>query len=188
MSELQSREKNVEQRHPRTIVLLHWLVAASVFFLFISSWWMLSLPLPSSEFIYRELPFQLHKNIGITLFLAVLALAVTRVITSMASAKNGKTWLERLALWDHILIYFLLALCCLSGYMSSSYSGWATSFWWLVDFPSWSAENDELNILFSDIHMFSCWALLGVILLHICAALYHAFGNDGLVDRMFRLR
>ena len=110
MSEQRSREKNTDLRQPRTILLLHWLVAASVFFLFISSWWMLSLPLPSSEFIYRELPFQLHKNIGITLFLAVLAMAVTRAITSMASAKNGKTWLERLALWDHILIYFLLAL------------------------------------------------------------------------------
>lgn len=168
--------------------MLHWLVAASVFFLFASSWWMLSLPLPSDDFIYREFPFQLHKNIGITMFIAVIIMAVRRVTFLLREIEARQGWLQRLAVWDHILLYLLLAVCCLSGYMSSSYSGWGTSFWWLLDLPMWTAENDELNILFSDIHMFSCWALLGLLLLHIGAAIYHAFGSDGEIDKMFRLR
>tara|TARA_R110002073_G_scaffold267697_2_gene430958 strand:- start:627 stop:1196 length:570 start_codon:yes stop_codon:yes gene_type:complete len=179
-----SREKNL----PSLIVLLHWLVAASVFFLFASSWWMLSLPLPSDEFTYREIPFQLHKNIGITLLVAVIFMASRRVVFLLREIKAQESWLQRLAAWDHLLLYLLLVICCLSGYMSSSYSGWATRFWWLVDLPLWSAENDRLNILFSDIHMFSCWALLVLLMLHIGAAIYHALGNDGAIDKMFRLR
>ena len=177
-----------EKKLPGSVVLLHWLVAASVFFLFASSWWMLSLPLPSDDFTYREFPFQLHKNIGITVFVAVIFMAVRRVTYLLGDINTKEGWLQRLAVWDHLLLYLLLVVCCLSGYMSSSYSGWATSLWWLIDLPLWTAENDELNILFSDIHMFSCWALLVLLLLHIGAAIYHALDNDGAIDRMFRLR
>ena len=55
------------QGYNRTAVILHWILAVSIFFLFVSSWWMLGLPLPSKELTFREFPFQLHKNIGITL-------------------------------------------------------------------------------------------------------------------------
>ena len=51
-----------------SFILCHWLLAVSILFLFVSSWWMLSLPLPSDTIGFRVLPFQLHKNIGITLF------------------------------------------------------------------------------------------------------------------------
>jgi len=171
-----------------SVVLLHWLVAASVFFLFISSWWMLSLPLPSADFTYRELPFQLHKNIGITLFIAVIAMAAMRFASLLRETRSAQGWSARLAIWDHILLYVLLMLCCISGYLSSSYSGWATTLWWLIDIPAWAAENDDLNILFSEIHLWSCWSLLGLLMLHIAAAIYHGLGNDGTIDKMFKLR
>ncbi len=172
---------------PALVVILHWFVAASVFFLFISSWWMLSLPLPSAEYTYRELPFQLHKNIGITLFVAVALMSVRRVSSLLREAASSRAWLQRLAAWDHLLLYSLLVICCLSGYLSSSYSGWATTLWWLVDIPSWTVENDDRNILFSEVHLWSCWALLGLLLLHIAAAIYHGFANDGAIEKMFRL-
>jgi len=82
MSETRNPAKPESENLPRLVVLLHWLLAASVFFLFISSWWMLSLPLPSEEFTYRELPFQLHKNIGITLFVAVITMTAMRQIAA----------------------------------------------------------------------------------------------------------
>ncbi len=46
----------------RAVVVLHWLLAVSIFFLFISSWWMMGLPLPSEELQFRAFPFQLHKK------------------------------------------------------------------------------------------------------------------------------
>ena len=172
---------------PKSKVVLHWLTAAAVFFLFVSSWWMLALPLPSESFTYRELPFQLHKNIGITVLILVIVMITMRIKSKMNKPQLARTRLEKLADLDHVLTYFLITACCLSGYLSSSFSGWETTWWWLVNFPTWSEEDEVLNILFSDIHMWTCWALLAVIALHIGAALYHTFRNDEAIIKMFRL-
>ena len=168
-------------------VAMHWLIAIGVIFLFVSSWWMLSLPLPSEDFTYRQLPFQMHKNVGITIMVMVVAMVALRIVKKRKQLQIKKSRLERLASLDHLLTYFLIIACCISGYLSSSFSGWETTLWWLVDLPAWSEENDDLNIFFSDIHLWTCWALLAVVAVHIGAALYHAFKNDDVIDKMFRL-
>lgn len=182
-----SEQIQPEDSVTRTTLLLHWIVAASVLFLFVSSWWMLALPLPSEVFTYRQLPFQLHKNVGLTLFLFVLVMLAIRIVSAVKQERVSRSWMQSLAVVDHFVIYFLLAAACLSGYMSSSYSGWETTVWWLIEIPAWTNENDELNMFFSDIHMWSCWALLAIITTHIAAAIYHAFNNDGMINKMFRL-
>ena len=176
----------MSERLSKSKVAMHWLVAIGVIFLFVSSWWMLSLPLPSEDFTYRQLPFQLHKNVGITIMVMVVAMIAIRIVKERKQLQIQKSRLERLGALDHMLTYFLIIACCISGYLSSSFSGWETTLWWLVDLPAWSEENDGLNIFFSDIHLWTCWALLAVISVHIGAALYHAFRNDDVIDKMFR--
>ena len=177
----------MSEQLPKSKVAMHWLVAIGVVFLFVSSWWMLSLPLPSEDFTYRQLPFQMHKNVGITIMVMVVAMVALRIVKKRKQLQIKKSRLERLASLDHLLTYFLIIACCISGYLSSSFSGWETTLWWLVDLPAWSEENDDLNIFFSDIHLWTCWALLAVVAVHIGAALYHAFKNDDVIDKMFRL-
>ena len=71
-------------------------------------------------------------------------------------------------------------------YRDACYSGWGTTFWWLVDLPYWGREDEELNQLYSDLHLWTCWALLIAMAAHIGAALLHAFRNDGVVRRIVR--
>lgn len=177
---------NAQTAYAKPAVIIHWVLAVSIFFLFISSWWMLALPLPSENFTYRVLPFQLHKNVGMTLFILLGMLFYIRLRHRPGPdvTMNNKPMQRRLAIADHVLLYGLIAACCISGYMSSSYSGWDTSLWWLVDLPAWGYENDGLNILYSDIHLWTCWALLAVLAIHISAALYHGFRSDGALKRM----
>lgn len=172
-----------------TAVIIHWLLAVSTFFLFISSWWMLSLALPSEELTFREFPFQLHKNLGITLVVLVALLLYVRLKHRPApeTSHTMRPWMHKLAVIDHVFIYLLLFAVCISGYLSSSFSGWDTTLWWLIDLPRWGWEDEELNMLFSDVHLWTSWALLAVVALHVSGALYHAFRNDGLVRRMVRL-
>jgi len=165
-------------------MLLHWLMAIFVFFLFVSSWWMLSLPLPSADYTYRVLPFQLHKNIGLSLFLITLVMIVMRFMQRVRVVSRAGSTMRMLADIDQWLIYGLLIVCCASGYLSSSYSGWDTEFWWVISLPAWAAENDELNIVFSDLHQWTCWLLLIVVVLHIAAALYHGLSNDKQLNKM----
>ena len=86
-----------------------------------------------------------------------------------------------------MMIYMLIFIVCLSGYLSSSFSGWGTTLWWLVDLPNWGWESEELNELFSEVHLWTCWMLLAVIILHVSGAVYHAFRRDGVVRRMLHL-
>ena len=170
----------------RSKVFFHWLIAINIFFLFLSSWWMLALPLPSENFTYRQLPFQLHKNVGITILAITIYLLATRSFKVRRKSLSSITKPVKLRDRVHQSIYFLIALCCISGYLSSSYSGWGTTIWWVVDLPSWADESDSLNIFFSDLHLWSCWVLLSVIVGHIGVALYHAFRNDQDTDEMYR--
>ena len=165
---------------------IHAVIAVSIFFVLASSWWMMALPLPSKVWTYRAFPFQLHKNVGMTVVVLVVVLLGARA-RALFGTGGSRSRLRGLSLVQHVLLYGLLLTCCLSGYLSSAYSGWATRVWWLFDLPNWGGDNDELNIFYSDIHSWTTYALLAVSAVHIGNAVYHAFRNDGVVRRMIRL-
>lgn len=169
----------------RTAVIIHWVLAVSIMFLFLSSWWMLALPYNE----YRVFPFQLHKNIGITLVILLSVLLFVRLRNKPAPIKSPAytPTMHKLATIGHIALYVLIFMACISGYLSSSFSGWDTTLWWLIELPNWGWEDDDLNKLFSEIHLWTCWALLGVIIVHVAGAVYHAFRRDGVVKRMLHL-
>jgi len=169
-------------------VATHWFVAVSVFFLFVSSWWMLALPLPSDDFRFREFPFQLHKNLGMTIMLLLIAMALIRILRrhALAAVPAETALVRQLRVGAHVALYVLIFAVCFTGYMSSSYSGWSTTYWWLFDLPYWGHENEHFNQLYSDLHFWSCWGLLIAMAAHIGAALLHAFRDDGIVRRILR--
>lgn len=163
---------------------MHWFIAVGIFFLFVSSWWMLALPLPSDDFTYRVIPFQLHKNVGISLFLIAVILVIWRCRQIAIWRSQGEKF-SQIRQAGHWLLYASIIGCCITGYISSSYSGWGTELWWIIQLPNWASENDELNALFSDLHLWSCWVLALLIAVHIAAALNHVLRNDGIIDSMF---
>lgn len=176
------------QGYSRTAVILHWILAVSIFFLFISSWWMLGLPLPSKEMQFRAFPFQLHKNIGITLVFLIPLLLYVRFKHRPAPVASStmKPWMHKLAAVDHIILYVLILAVCISGYLSSAHTRWDTEVWWLFELPRIAEADEDMNEFFSEIHLWTAWALLAVIAVHISGAIYHAFINDGIVRRMMR--
>jgi cytochrome b561 len=179
------------QSYSPAAVVIHWLLAVCIFFLFASSSWMLALPLSSDEFPFRQFPFQLHKNIGVTIiFLLALLLYIRfrRLPYREARSKEMESWVNKLATVDHVVLYLLVFACCASGYAASAYSGWPTTLWWTLKLPHWGRDDKDLNMLYSDIHAWTCWSLLGFLAVHVAGAVYHAFQNDGVVRRMMRLR
>lgn len=174
-----------KQIYPRLTIALHWLLALCIFFLFASSWWMLALPLPSDELRFREFPFQLHKNIGLTLLplLALMMYARLRHRPSPHVEPGGL--LAKIATVDHVVLYLLITAVCVSGYLSSAHTRWDTVLWWTVELPRLAEPDETMNKFFSDVHLWTCWLLLGFVALHISGVVFHAFRNDGIVRRMF---
>ena len=176
-------------RFTATSPIMHVLIAVCTFFILISSWWMMALPLPSKVFTYRVYPFQLHKNLGITIviFAAVMLygrLSLRRAARAAAASSRG---MPTSAIVQHVLLYGLLLACCISGYLSSVYSGWATRFWWLVTLPNWGYDSDQLNVFYSDIHLWTTYGLIAIMAIHIGVASYRGFRNEGIVRSMLHL-
>lgn len=169
--------------------VLHVLIGVSTFFILVSSWWMMALPLPSKTFTYRAYPFQLHKNIGITMVAMMLVLLYGRLAHLRASRAAGAAAprMPASAVIQTVLLYGLILVCCLSGYLSSVYSGWPTRFWWLITLPNWGYDNDALNDMFGDIHTWTTYGVVAVMIVHIGTATYRVFRSDRSVRWMLRL-
>lgn len=163
----------------RALPALHFAIAVSVLFLLLESWWFLSLPWG----YLRVFPTQLHKNVGITVGLALIVMAFISWRTPRSEALSPR-WVRTTAKLAHIAMYVAMFGACASGYLSSAFSGWPTRLWWAVDLPAWAPHSEEMNELFSSMHSLFSWILLSLILLHVAGALYHVARTGAVLRRM----
>ena len=163
-------------------MIIHWLMVILIFTLFGLGWYMSDLPKDSPE---RTWFFALHKSVGLTTALMVVLRVIWRLThIPPALPETMEYWKRRLAEATHHFLYVLMFLQPVSGYISSSFSGYSTKFWG-IPLPDWGWKDQILNELFTDIHVASSVALLTLIVIHILGALHHGFtAEEGVVWRM----
>lgn len=160
-------------------MLLHWTTMVLVLTLFALGWYMVELPQGPG----RSGAFALHKSLGLT----VLLLTVCRIGWRLAyhppplPASVGR-WRIALAHAVHLAFYVLLLVQPLSGYISSSFSGYRTRYFG-IPLPHWGHENPPLNEFFTEIHVISSVGLLSLIVVHVLGALGHLVTPG---DRLFK--
>jgi len=171
-----------QERYSSTAIILHWLMAILLLTLFGLGWYMVDLPKGSDE---RSWFFALHKSIGLTMAL----LALIRVIWRFTHAppdlpESVSQFKQRLAGLTHGLLYMAMIIQPLSGYISSSFSGYKTKIWG-VALPHWGWKAPALNELFTDIHVASSVVLLCLVILHLSGVAIHIYeGDKHLIRRM----
>lgn len=163
-------------------MILHWLMAILLITLFALGWSMVDLPKGSDE---RSWFFALHKSIGLTMaLLAFIRLAWRSTHSPPKWPETVSKFQQRLAELTHVLLYVAMILQPLSGYMSSSFSGYKTKIWGL-SLPHWGWKSPVLNELFTDIHVACSVALLCLLVLHLCGVMVHVYaGEKHLLRRM----
>lgn len=171
------------QRYSPTAIIIHWLMAIMIIGMIGLGVYMADLPKGSDE---RSWFFALHKSIGLTLaLLAIFRLAWK--IKSKAPELPASVSLtkQKLANATHYLLYLMMFIQPISGYISSSFSGYKTRFWG-IPLPHWGWKAPELNELFTEIHEISAFFLTALILLHIAGAFYHIHKKEtDLIKRMW---
>lgn len=163
-------------------IIFHWLMVLLIFTLFALGWYMVDLPKGSPE---RSWFFALHKSIGLTTALIALLRLLWRL------GHKPPKWPESLLHWQrkladitHNLLYLLIFLQPVSGYISSSFSGYKTKVWGLP-LPHWGWENPVLNELFTAFHAACSVLLLCLIILHVLAAIASLFAaHESVLKRM----
>jgi cytochrome b561 len=177
--------RNSLQHYGSISIALHWLVALLVFGLFGLGLWMVELDYYNAW--YQRAP-DLHKSIGFTLF----GLMLLRLLWRYANPRpvplaSLSRWEQRLAGGLHLLFYPLLFALMLSGYLISTADGRAISVFGLFSVPATVTGIPRQEDIAGDLHQWLAYTLIGLVALHVMAALkHHFFDRDGTLMRMLR--
>ncbi|MFL0798190.1 MAG: cytochrome b [Cellvibrionaceae bacterium] len=165
--------KNTPNTYGLVAVLLHWLVAITVIGLFALGWWMTGLDYYSSW--YQQAPF-IHKSIGLLLWLAVLMRALWRgVSVSPDDEPNTPRWQSRIAHSVHRLLYGMLLVILLSGYLISTADGRGIEVFGWFTVPAVISDLPDQEDIAGAVHWYIALAMMGLVLVHTLAALKHHF-------------
>lgn len=173
-------------RYTTTAIALHWLIAAGVIAQIALGWWMQSIPKepPGS----RLAAFNLHKSIGISIFLLMLARVAWRATHRPPALPPMPLWQARAARINHALLYACLVIMPLAGFTASSFSGRPIVYFG-NPLPLWFAKNEAVSTVFYAIHLVTSCVLVAAIGVHVLAALKHQLvDRDGLMRRIWPWR
>lgn len=162
-------------------IALHWALAAALMYQLSLGWWMLDLPKAPPGL--RAGWFNVHKSIGISIGIVVLVRLAWRLAHPVAAHDSLPPWQRRAAAWSHRLLYACMLLLPLSGYLGSVFSGYPVKFFGHV-LPSWAPAWPAGKAFMSGLHFALVLLFMGLVTLHVSAALWHWRRHDGVAARM----
>ena len=169
-------------RYTAPAILLHWLIFALIACGFTLAVYMVDLPLSPQKLKY----FSWHKWIGVTVFLlAVARLAWRATHPAPALPASLPDWQRRAAAASHVLLYMLILVIPLTGWIYSSAAGVPTVYLGMVQLPDLLAKDKPLADLLKVVHVTLNYSMLMLVIIHAAAAFKHHFvDRDEVLARM----
>ena len=126
-----------------------------------------------------------HISIGIVIFALIVARFLWRLAHPVAPESSLSAWQRITSEAAHWLLYVLVLLTTLSGWLFASARGWSVSWFFIVPLPMLTHGNRSLVRALDGWHQNFMWALLVMAGLHIAAAFVHVFYyRNGVMRRM----
>lgn len=172
----------VPWRYTRTAVWLHWLLAVLLAAQVGVGWYMLSIEKKPNSAFY----FNLHKSVGLIIATLVVLRIFWRLTHPRRELPDGTAGWERvLSPTSQGLLYLVMVLMPITGYIGASYSKHPVAFFGLP-LPAWATPDHDLSEQFFNAHGIIAWVLVGIVSLHLLGALKHLFvDHDGVFQRMW---
>ena len=177
-----SKPQDPKAAYTGTSRVLHWSVTILIFGMFALGWYMTAIEDdPGSDWY-----FLLHKSIGIIVILLVLTRLFWRFGNQPAKLPGQlPRWQVIASKISHWLLYGTMIAMPLAGLTGSLLSKNGLAFFGL-QLPRVFAPNHDLSEFFFSAHSTIAWVLVGLISLHVLAALKHLLINkDGVFQRMW---
>jgi cytochrome b561 len=174
-------EPGLPQRYDRTAIALHWVTAILIVANLTLGVSMVGLPISP-----RKLHWYLwHKTIGLTIFVLTSARLGWRALHPPPPHVVMPRWQQRASAVSHASLYALLFLIPISGYLYSSATGVQVVWMGLVPLPNLVPKDKALGDALRIVHVTLNSLLVGVLLVHVAAALRHHFvDRDTVLARM----
>jgi len=164
-------------------VLLHWLAALVIIGMFALGFWLVDLSYYDKW--YRQAP-DIHRSVGILLFALMLFRVLWRLLQPAPEPVPNHSRLEIAgAKTSHLLLYLLVFIAMISGYLISTANGAGVSVFGWFEVPSVTGRIERLEDTAGEVHYWATWALIVLAGLHALAALKHHFiDRDDTLRRM----
>jgi cytochrome b561 len=162
--------------------LLHWTIVA----LIIAQLILASAADDMPDGIEKLAMLARHKSVG----MVVLVLAVLRIVWRLSNpgprpSPAWPKWQRAASGMSHGLLYLLIFLQPLSGWLMSSSKNYPVSLFGWFQFPDLIQPSERAFEFFHELHEILATTLIVVAVVHIVAALYHHFVmKDDVLRRM----
>lgn len=176
-------ETATKANYPLSMRTLHWLRAVLILGLIWAGWTMTGFPedtpLEKFDFFYSN-----HKQFGVLVWLIALVHLVIRWRSSAVlpqTPNNLKPWEKLLSKIVHRAIIALTILVPMLGYaMSASYTQSAgVPFFFFGHLPEILPKNDAAFEVFNELHAYTSYILLGLVVLHVAGTIKHRLTDKG---------
>lgn len=163
---------NREPSYGAVAKLLHWLTVFVLVLEFSLAWLMPDIHRGTKP----EGLISLHLSFGLLILFLIVLRVFWRLSHPVPLLRDGlPLWQHRAAQATHGLLYLALFLMPLMGWANASSRGWEIHFFGLFRVPALVASGSRLGRDLGDIHVATSFILLGLVGLHVAAALYHHF-------------
>ncbi len=173
---------NRPDRYGSVVIGLHWLVALMIFCALAVGLYMHDLPLSP----HKLKVYSWHKWIGVTIFLcAVLRVFWRATHPAPELLASMPRWQKVAANGTHGLLYLLILVIPLSGWLMSSAYGVQVVYFGVLPLPDLIGKDKALADQLKELHEGLNITMVVVLLAHVGAALKHHFiDRDDILRRM----
>jgi cytochrome b561 len=175
------KETQVE-RYGAVAQAFHWLIAALIFTMLGLGYYMEDLPLGT-----RKLQlYGIHKSIGITIAMLAALRLVWRLLHPPPPLPGSlKSWERRAAGVVHALLYLMLFVQPLIGFLQSNAANFPVVWWGFLPLPPLIGPDQPLSETLLGVHAAGGNLLAVLVIVHVAAALRHHFVlKDDVLRRM----
>ena len=175
-------EQPTHWHYDRITRWLHWTIALLIIGLICLGWYMTSIADQPNSGWY----FNLHKSLGISVGLLIFLRILWRLRHTPAPLPTCiPRWQALLSRTIHWLLYAGMIMMPMTGFFGSSLGKYGVMFFGLP-FTLGMHQNLALSKQLFEVHALVVWILVGLILLHILAAIKHLLINkDKVFQRMW---
>jgi cytochrome b561 len=175
--------RNTAERWGSVQIGLHWTIAALVLLVQVPAGITMVAVGPG---MLQNVCYDIHKTNGIVIFL----LAVVRLSWRWAHPvpllpADMPEWQARIAHITHGLLYIVLFLMPITGFLYTALGGFPVPFFMLVNLAQWVPVNKPVAEVFKWAHLSLQFVLYLTVILHVLGALQHHYvRKDGILRRM----
>jgi cytochrome b561 len=163
-----------------TAKVFHWAIVALLIVQYAIGWMM-----PDVHAGPPGVPMTWHISIGTVVLALIVVRLLWRLTHPVAPESLLPTWQHMTSEAVHWLLYLLVLLTTLSGWLFASARGWSVSLFFAIPLPMLTSGDRALVKVLNGWHQNFVWALLIVAGVHVAAAFAHLlYYRDGVMRRM----